>query len=139
MAGERDKKDAMAAANIAIVKSGTVTLEVAMAGTPMIVTYRVNALSAWVLEADDSDQIRHSGQYPARRGESRPGIATGTVLAADDCGCGGTSACTPRPLPRLSAMRPGAALAQLIPPDGQRPSDKAASVILRLIESAKTA
>jgi lipid-A-disaccharide synthase len=47
MAGEQDKKNAIAASNFAIVKSGTVALEVALAGTPMLVTYKVNALSAW--------------------------------------------------------------------------------------------
>ena len=47
VANEQDKKDAMAAADLAIVKSGTVALEVAMAGVPMVVAYRVNPLSAW--------------------------------------------------------------------------------------------
>lgn len=48
-ANEADKKDAMAAGNIAIVKSGTVALEVAQAGTPMIVAYKVHPLSAWYI------------------------------------------------------------------------------------------
>ncbi|NBO18055.1 MAG: lipid-A-disaccharide synthase [Proteobacteria bacterium] len=48
--GDVDKKDAIAASNLAIVKSGTVALEVAMAHVPMIVTYRVHALSAWLLK-----------------------------------------------------------------------------------------
>ncbi len=38
--------DAFAAAKAALTKSGTSTLELAMAGVPMAVTYRVNALSA---------------------------------------------------------------------------------------------
>jgi lipid-A-disaccharide synthase len=38
--------DAFAAAAAALTKSGTSTLELAMAGVPMAVTYRVNALSA---------------------------------------------------------------------------------------------
>lgn len=49
IANDEDKKNAIAASNFAIVKSGTVALEVALAGTPMLVTYRVNALSAWAL------------------------------------------------------------------------------------------
>lgn len=44
-----EKMDALAAANIALVKSGTITLEVAYAGTPMIVTYRVHPISAWIV------------------------------------------------------------------------------------------
>lgn len=48
-AAEDDKKNAIASADVALVKSGTVALEVAMAGTPMLVSYRVNPISAWKL------------------------------------------------------------------------------------------
>ncbi|KDU94545.1 lipid-A-disaccharide synthase [Komagataeibacter rhaeticus] len=41
-----DKHDAFAAADAALTKSGTSTLELAMAGVPMAVTYRVNPLTA---------------------------------------------------------------------------------------------
>ena len=41
-----DKHDAYAAASAALTKSGTSTLELALAGVPMAVTYRVNAISA---------------------------------------------------------------------------------------------
>jgi lipid-A-disaccharide synthase len=41
-----DKHDAYAAAGAALTKSGTSTLELALAGVPMAVTYRVNVLSA---------------------------------------------------------------------------------------------
>jgi lipid-A-disaccharide synthase len=40
-----DKHDAFAAADAALTKSGTSTLELALAGVPMAVTYRVNALT----------------------------------------------------------------------------------------------
>ena len=40
-----DKHDAYAAAAAALTKSGTSTLELALAGVPMAVTYRVNALT----------------------------------------------------------------------------------------------
>lgn len=50
MAKSEEKMDAIAAANVALVKSGTVTLDVAHAGIPMIVMYRVNPLSAWLLK-----------------------------------------------------------------------------------------
>jgi lipid-A-disaccharide synthase len=42
----QDKHDAFAASEAALTKSGTSTLELAMAGVPMIVTYRLNPLSA---------------------------------------------------------------------------------------------
>ncbi len=41
-----DKHDAYAAASVALTKSGTSTLELALAGIPMAVTYRVNPISA---------------------------------------------------------------------------------------------
>ena len=43
---ERDKYDAFAASAVALTKSGTSTLELAMAGVPMVMTYRVNPLTA---------------------------------------------------------------------------------------------
>lgn len=46
--GDGDKFDAFAAANAALAASGTVALELAMAGTPTVVTYKVNPLSAWL-------------------------------------------------------------------------------------------
>lgn len=41
-----EKHDAYAAADAALTKSGTSTLELALAGVPMAVTYRVNPLTA---------------------------------------------------------------------------------------------
>jgi lipid-A-disaccharide synthase len=41
-----DKHDAYAAAGAALTKSGTSTLELALAGVPMAVTYRVNPITA---------------------------------------------------------------------------------------------
>jgi len=43
---QQDKHDAFAASAAALTKSGTSTLELALAGVPMLVTYRVNPLSA---------------------------------------------------------------------------------------------
>ena len=44
--GTDDKHDAYAAASAALTKSGTSTLELALAGVPMAVTYRVNPVTA---------------------------------------------------------------------------------------------
>ena len=41
----QDKFDAFAASRAALTKSGTSTLELALAGVPMVVTYRVNPLT----------------------------------------------------------------------------------------------
>ncbi len=43
-----DKHDAFAAAAVALTKSGTSTLELALAGVPMAVTYRVNPITAMI-------------------------------------------------------------------------------------------
>ncbi len=45
-----DKKDALTAAKLAMVKSGTSTMEVALAGVPMVVFYKVNPISAYMLK-----------------------------------------------------------------------------------------
>ncbi|MBF0093001.1 MAG: lipid-A-disaccharide synthase [Alphaproteobacteria bacterium] len=46
--GQEDKYDAFAAADVALAASGTVALELAMAGTPAVVTYRLSALTVWM-------------------------------------------------------------------------------------------
>lgn len=48
VAGEREKYDAFAAADAALAASGTVALELAMAGTPAVIAYRMNWLTAWL-------------------------------------------------------------------------------------------
>ena len=47
--GVREKYDAFAASNGALAASGTVVLELAIAGLPAVVTYRANPLTAWAL------------------------------------------------------------------------------------------
>jgi lipid-A-disaccharide synthase len=44
-----DKHDAFAAARVALTKSGTSTLELALARVPMVVTYRVNPITAAIV------------------------------------------------------------------------------------------
>jgi len=48
--GDRDKFDSFAAADVALAASGTVALELAMAGTPSVIGYKVNSLTAWLLK-----------------------------------------------------------------------------------------
>jgi lipid-A-disaccharide synthase len=48
VSGIEEKHDAFAAAGAALTKSGTSTLELALAGVPMVVTYRVNRLTAMI-------------------------------------------------------------------------------------------
>jgi lipid-A-disaccharide synthase len=47
--GEQEKRAAFRIASAALAKSGTVTLELALAGVPMITAYKVGAVEAWIL------------------------------------------------------------------------------------------
>ncbi len=46
--GEMARYDAFAASTMALAASGTVSLELAMAGTPHIIAYKMNKLTGWV-------------------------------------------------------------------------------------------
>ena len=46
---DRDKYDAMAAADAALAVSGTVSLELALSSLPSVITYRVHAFSAFIV------------------------------------------------------------------------------------------
>jgi lipid-A-disaccharide synthase len=45
-----DKHDAFAAAEAGLIKSGTSSLEMAVAGVPHIIAYRLNPITAWIAE-----------------------------------------------------------------------------------------
>jgi lipid-A-disaccharide synthase len=47
--GEVEKRAAFRIAHAALAKSGTVTLELALAGVPMVTAYRVGSAEAWIL------------------------------------------------------------------------------------------
>jgi lipid-A-disaccharide synthase len=48
--GDAEKRAAFRIAHAALAKSGTVTLELALAGVPMVTAYRVGAVEAWILQ-----------------------------------------------------------------------------------------
>jgi lipid-A-disaccharide synthase len=47
--GEQEKRAAFRTAHAALAKSGTVTLELALSGVPMVTAYRVGAVEAWIV------------------------------------------------------------------------------------------
>lgn len=46
--GDDDKYDAFAASEVALAASGTVALELALAGLPSVITYKVSSFTAWL-------------------------------------------------------------------------------------------
>jgi lipid-A-disaccharide synthase len=46
---QQEKYQAMVASTIALAASGTVSLELALAGVPMVITYKVNPMTAWIV------------------------------------------------------------------------------------------
>jgi lipid-A-disaccharide synthase len=47
--GEQEKRAAFRVAHAAFVKSGTATLELALAGVPMVAAYRAGSIEAWII------------------------------------------------------------------------------------------
>lgn len=124
-----DKYDAFAASAAALTKSGTSTLELAMAGVPMLVTYRVNALSYQI--ARRLVNISHASILNLVL--DRPLVpellqydATPARLAAAVSGLLGDAA-------RAEEQRRGFAQALgLLRHGAQAPSDRAAEILLAL-------
>jgi lipid-A-disaccharide synthase len=125
------KHDAFAASAAALTKSGTSTLELAMAGVPMLVSYRVNPLSAAIARRLVTVRYASILNLIAER-EIVPELIQG--------------ACTPERLaaaliPLLTDPAAAAAqrvachdvLAQLTPPEGT-PSAAAAAEVLALLD-----
>ena len=129
-----EKHDAFAAAEAALTKSGTSTLELALAGVPMVVTYRVGRLNA----------------VAARRLIQVPHVAMVNLLAGKELVPELLQErCTPDQLAdALGALltRPGVAdeqvrgfkdvLASLRPTEG-RPSAAAARTVLELLHATR--
>lgn len=128
-----DKHDAFAAADCALTKSGTSTLELAMAGVPMAVTYRMNPISAFF----------------ARRMIKVPYVAMVNILAQKEIVPELLQErCTPdllaqtvmtlltSPDMRAAQRRAyGDVLKQLAPGRGQTPAEAAAEEVIKLMNT----
>jgi lipid-A-disaccharide synthase len=129
--GVAERYDAFAACKAALTKSGTSTLELAMAGVPMAVTYRVNPISGFL--GRHLIKVPHVAMINLLAGRAlvpellqeqcRPEILAATVLALL------------RDPAQAAAQREGfaAALASLRAPAGA-PSDAAAQAILAVLD-----
>jgi lipid-A-disaccharide synthase len=130
-----DKHDAYAAAACALTKSGTSTLELALAGVPMAVTYRVNPVTAAIARRLIRVQFVAMVNLLAGRAlvpellqqECRPDRLAETVLQL----LGDPD--------MRAAQRAGfaAILQSLAPPDGT-PSDAAARAVLAVLDQPIT-
>ena len=125
-----DKHDAYAAAAAALTKSGTSTLELALAGVPMAVTYRVNPLTAMM--ARRMIKVAHVAMVNILAGHElvpellqercKPEILAETVLALI------------RDKAMAQAQRDGfAAVMAGLRPSGELPSVAAARGVLELL------
>ena len=132
VSADADKRDALAAAAAALVKSGTSSLEVALAGVPQVVAYRGNPLTAAIVRR--LVRVRHASLVNLLASESAvPELlqeqATGASLAA----AVGTLLSDPR-----AAERQHAAFAEvraaLAAPGGVAPSEAAAEAVLEALQ-----
>lgn len=129
---EGDKYDAFAAATAALVKSGTSTLEIALAGVPMVVSYRVNPMTAWIarrliklkyvcivnLLADDAvvPELIQQDATPARLAAELGRLLADPAAAARQVAASGAV---------IASLRPAGGL----------PSDAAAREVLSLLDA----
>jgi lipid-A-disaccharide synthase len=127
-----DKHDAYAAASVALTKSGTSTLELALAGVPMAVTYRVNPLTAAM--ARRLIQIPHVAMVNLLAGRELV-----PELLQQDCRAEKLAETVAHLLSdpeAAQAQRDGfAAVLASLRPEGRTPSAAAAAEILNLLES----
>ncbi len=131
LVGDEARRGGIAAADLALTASGTVTLELAAAGVPMVVAYRMNPLTVWLARRLLSVQhvslpniLLNAGVVPERlQGDCRPETLSQDLL-------------------RLlydveaSAMQKAAlaaAVSRLRPEGSAAPSERAAQAVLTMI------
>ena len=132
--GEGDKFDAFAAADAAVAASGTVALELAMAGTPTVIVYRMNPITAAI--GRRLVKVKYANLVNILLDEEavpellldrcRPDLIAVTVsnLMSDPAAA------------NRQRMRAKAALAMLSP-EGASPSGAAAQVVLEMLAATR--
>ena len=134
--GDADKFAAFKLAHAALAASGTVTLELALAATPMVVAYRVDALAA---------HLRFLLKVPVgRAGEPGAGHNAFPEYLQEDCTRGQSRrGAVAAPARYAGAPRPDRPRSTRIPErmalDGATPSDAAADVVLHYAEHGRQA
>ena len=122
-----EKIDAFAASTVAITKSGTVTLELALARVPMVVSYKVNPLTALLVRRLlQVDNVALVNLLAERRlvPEFLQGQCTPPALAK------AVSELLDQPEKRAAQLTGLAAAVERLGGKGPKPSERAADVVL---------
>lgn len=127
--GDPDKWRAFKLARAALAASGTVTLELGLAGTPMVVGYRVDPLASWlryVVHVPSivlTNLVLDSNAFPEFLQEHC--VADQLAPALSEVLDDGE--------PRTMQLKELARLKSIMRADGTAPSDRAADVVLKII------
>ena len=133
--GETEKYDAMKAATLALACSGTVTTELALAGCPMVVGYKVDRLTYWAAKVLVKLKYATLFNIAANR-EVAPEFlqydCTPTALAQS------LSALLENPQRRATQIQDQNAALLLMGRGGPDPAEAATDVLLRLVADAQS-
>ena len=129
-----DKHDAFAASEAALTKSGTSTLELALAGVPMLVTYRVNPITAAI--ARRLVKVRYAALVNLLADREVVPELIQQACTPDRLAAALETLLTDRDAANAQRAAFRAVLDSLRPPGGQSPSDAAAAAILALLDQA---
>ncbi|HEX4507916.1 MAG TPA: lipid-A-disaccharide synthase [Alphaproteobacteria bacterium] len=132
LTGDAEKFDAFAAADAALAKSGTVTLELVLSGVPAVIAYKVNAISYLIAKR------LQVGKYIGLPNVILDRPLMPELLQYD---------CTPErltpelarllddPAARAAQLTGGSEIRRLLSPEGKTPSEAAADAVLGVISA----
>ncbi len=131
LTGDAEKFDGFAAAEVALAKSGTVTLELALSGLPAVIAYRVNRISYFIA------RWLQVGKYIGL-----PNVILDRPLMPEllqyDCApdrLAAELACLlDDPAKREAQLAGDAEIRRLLSPAGKTPSEAAADAVLGVLE-----
>ena len=134
LTGDAEKFDAFAAADAALAKSGTVTLELALSGAPAVIAYKVNPISYMIAKG------LQVGKYVGLPNVILDRPLMPELLQRD---------CTPErlvpelarllddPAARAAQIEGGKEIRRLLSPEGKTPSEAAADAVLSVLTAAR--
>ena len=135
--GEQEKRAAFRIARAALAKSGTVTLELALAGVPMVAAYRAGAIEAWIVRRAITVQSVILANLVI-------GENVVPEFIQDDCtadNLAGALARSARPIRRCASgsSRPLRESTTIMSTGNQSPSVRAADIVLATLRKSRRA